>query len=253
MKFKQQIIDILESREILISTNVEIHQDNPKLIDRLSLLKSICTNKKVIHVGCCSHLTMIDKKIAEGKWLHGILTDISENCVGIDIEKPSLSYVHDKLGYKNVFYCNVITDPVIPQIKEKHWDYMVLGEILEHTSNPESFIRSINEKYGAYVDQIIITVPNAFSHINIAYANENIEIINTDHRYWFTPFTLAKISIDAGFEVDSFYLVDSTSKKTGWKKKIKIFPFFMHQLTAAKLKLKPLLRETLVMILNFKN
>jgi hypothetical protein len=35
---------------------------------------------------------------------------------------------------------------------------------------------------------------------NIRGAWKNTEVINTDHRFFFTPYTIAKIAVDAGYE-----------------------------------------------------
>jgi hypothetical protein len=75
----------------------------------------------------------------------------------------------------------------------------VFGEVVEHIPNPVSFLSRFRENYGDVVDQIVITVPNAFRGGNIKGILKNVETINSDHRFFFTPYTIAKVAIDAGY------------------------------------------------------
>ena len=65
------------------------------------------------------------------------------------------------------------------------------------------FLHSIRERFKNNVDKIVLTTPNAFRWNNFVNSFRNIEIVNTDHRFWFTPFTLSKIVIDAGYIINS--------------------------------------------------
>ena len=50
------------------------------------------------------------------------------------------------LNYNNVLCADIINDD-IPSLKKEKWDYLIMGEILEHIDNPVSFLTKINEKY----------------------------------------------------------------------------------------------------------
>ena len=101
---------------------------------------------------------------------------------------------------------NVVTENPPAEIVSKKWDYIVAGEVLEHIDDPVMFLKSIREKYGACTERILITVPNALSYTNFRFALRNIEMINTDHRFWFTPYTLLKVASQAGITVEDFDL-----------------------------------------------
>jgi hypothetical protein len=47
-----------------------------------------------------------------------------------------------------------------------------------------------------------------FSYSLMQGALKNIENINTDHRHWFSPFTLQKLLCDTKFEITGFYLIN---------------------------------------------
>jgi len=129
------------------------------------------------------------------------------------------------------------------ELASEHWDVVVLGEVLEHVDNPVLFLQTLNKQLRFFADTLIITVPNAFRYNNIRYSKRNCEVINSDHRYWFTPYTLLKILIRAGFTVEHLWLCEAS--KPNWKGYLRhIFKYF-------QLKRTPLLRSTIVVIAKF--
>ena len=76
-------------------------------------------------------------------------------------------------------------------------------------NSPYSTTQLPNKKYKNNINRVIITVPNAFSWQNIRSTFLHNELINTDHRYWFIPFTLAKILNLSGFEIEEFNFCES--------------------------------------------
>jgi hypothetical protein len=113
---------------------------------------------------------------------------------------------------------------------------MVMGEVLEHMDNPVTFLNIIHKKYAGNIDKLIITVPNAFGWPNFKNVFRHRECINTDHRYWFTPYTLGKIVVRAGMKIESFQFCASHNR--GFKDK----------LAGIFLKKYPALRDNLLMI-----
>ncbi|MCS7175804.1 hypothetical protein [Pseudothermotoga sp.] len=41
-------------------------------------------------------------------------------------------------------------------------------------------------------------------------------MINSDHKYWFTPYTLMKIAITAGYKIQNLYMVQSYHNQDYW-------------------------------------
>ena len=201
---------------------------------RWAAIKELIEGKKVIHVGCLDHVPLIPKRIEDGEWVHALVTDAASKCIGIDINKEGVEYAKKEIGYDNVVYAD-LTGDIVPEIANEEWDYILLGEIVEHLDNPVKFLSSIKEKYGDKIDKIIVTVPHAFSLHNFQTSKQKIELINSDHRFWFTPFTIAKIMSMSGIETTAIDFVNCSelsfvdkvkyklNKMTG--KKIK-FPFY---------------------------
>jgi hypothetical protein len=70
-----------------------------KLTSRLQYLSDCCKGKRVIHLGCLDHnKETIIRKIADNTWLHKVLTDVSAQCLGIDINPNLINEVKEELG-----------------------------------------------------------------------------------------------------------------------------------------------------------
>ena len=126
----------------------------------------VTSGKKIIHVGCAEHINLIEKKMKEGVWLHTILEKAATKIIGVDVNHNAIEYLKN-LGIDNVFELNIISDSLPKYIKNERWDYLILGEIIEHLDNPVQFLTQINRKFNLYVDEIIITAPNAFRWFNV--------------------------------------------------------------------------------------
>lgn len=204
-------------------------------ITRLELLEKLVTDRKVIHLGFADHRDLILKKIKENSWLHKRLMDASKKCVGVDIDAETVDFVRKELGLTEV-YCFDVTKDDIPQaIRNEKWDYLLLGEVLEHIDNPVQFLSSLRERFSNIANSVIITAPNALRIANFELALRGIEAINSDHRYWFTPYTLMKIVARAGYRIENLYLVESFNNQSN------------HYLVSKI----PLLRDDIVLICKF--
>lgn len=168
--------------------------------NRVELLTQLSAGKKVIHLGCLDHLPLIDQKVKNGQWLHKRITDVAATCIGVDINQEAKKYVEEKYQINNILIKDITSDE-IPEITQETWDYAILGELLEHIDNPVSYLSDIRKRYGKHVKELVITIPNAFTRQNFRQAKASAESINSDHRYWFTPYTIAKVMHHAGIEI----------------------------------------------------
>lgn len=164
--------------------------------NRVDYLVGICRGKRVIHLGCTDHIPVIKPKLKRGEWLHKRITDVAEECLGVDIDEEAITYVR-KLGFNNILVGDV-TKGKIPEIASQKWDLIIVGEVLEHTNNPVNFLSSIKKNYTGIIDQMVVTVPNALNFQVVSHLKKGTEVINSDHRYWFSPYTIKKVFHEAG-------------------------------------------------------
>jgi 2-polyprenyl-3-methyl-5-hydroxy-6-metoxy-1,4-benzoquinol methylase len=171
--------------------------------DRIELLTELALGKRILHIGCCDHIALMRKKISAGRWLHGKLTEVATYCVGIDIDASAVAEARRLSKLSNIYHGDITGPDEIPVIGECVFDYVIFGEVLEHIGNPVSFLSAFLSNYRANVRKVVITVPNAFRAGNIQNIFRSREVINTDHRFFFTPYTLAKVASDAGLALSS--------------------------------------------------
>lgn len=208
MKFNTDVFDYFSGCKFSNGAAIKIAERNEPIYNRFQIIESLCNNKTIIHLGCVDHLPLINKKIEQNTWLHARLCKVTKRCLGIDINVEGINYLKENLGYEDVLIGDIANES-IREITDNYWDFLVMGEILEHIDNPCFFLKQIHEKYKNNIDKLIITVPNAFSWQNFRNIFSHRELINTDHRYWFTPYTLAKILYQSGMQVDEFYFCES--------------------------------------------
>lgn len=231
MIFNKDVKDYLSGNKFSNGLKVNFLPKKENNITRLDYLKKIAIDKCILHLGCADHLPLIEDKIKKDQWLHKLLFEKAKFCVGIDSNKTAVDFISDKLNISNVFHLDIIKDELPYIISSNHWDYLILGEILEHVDNPVNFLSTIRSKFKHIADYLIITVPNAFELTNFLFAFKSIEFINSDHRYWFTPFTLAKISTLAGFEVNEYSFTQTFPHNKFWKRYLTDnYPFFRESL-----------------------
>lgn len=206
-------------------------------VSRLDILASLCAGKRILHIGCVDHAPeVVVQKLAKGKWLHKILTESCSVCLGVDISEDGIRYLHES-GWSNVMHADITRPPA--EILDHDWDYIVIPEVLEHIGNPVAFLEGIRSAMQGRATAVIITVPNAFALGNFRMARNGRERINSDHRFWFTPYTLAKVVTDSGFKIDRIYLCKGGKIHRG------------SFLRNAYFRRKPMLRNNIIMTAGF--
>lgn len=189
-------------------------------------LSSILRKKKVIHFGCVDHIPLIEHKIKHNNYLHQIITESSKKCIGIDNNCEGIDFMKKK-GFNNVLCIDIINDEIPEIISSEKWDYILLGEVLEHIDNPVTFLKTIHKKLNNIVKEIIITVPSALRINNFINGLKFKEDINTDHRYWFTPATLSKVVVNSGFSPNKSLMANSYVPVSFFTKiLLKYFPMY---------------------------
>lgn len=169
-----------------------------RLVERNQRLVEIAQDKSVLHLGCADHRELIEQKIRSGQYLHKLLQNVAGNLIGVDINENSVQAMQS-LGFREVY--------LPEQAPRIHYDVLILADVIEHIPNVELFLKSIQE-YD--FDKIVVTTPNAYRQLNrLQYKGE---LINTDHRYWFSPFTLAKVMINANYNIDAIEFNDTPSR-----------------------------------------
>lgn len=223
MKLNNEYLQFLKNENYTNSLKFKpnIENEDFKYISKINFLKNIVKNKTILHVGCVDHnIDTIKRKIKKNKWLHKHLVESAQYVLGVDIKEKEISYIKKEFGYDVEVF-----DITAPNklIDTKSYDALLLPDVIEHIGNPVDFLTKIRNTHKQNINEIIISVPNAFYKKNFTQAKNNFEIINSDHRFWFTPFTICKILVDAGFEVQDLYFYNKASQIKNTSLKTKLF------------------------------
>lgn len=167
---------------------------------RADCLVDLATGRRVLHVGCCDHLPLIRAKLDAGLYLHQRLCAVASHCVGSDTNLDGVQLLRE-LGFAQTY--------VPEDVPAQEFDLCLLADVIEHVGDPVSFLRSMR-RY-AFKELVVVT-PNAFRLRNFWGGSE---LINTDHRFWFSPYTLCKVLVDAGFEPRQVLICHGDS--TSWR------------------------------------
>ncbi len=222
MKFDPAILEYIEGKKF--SNSLLIPYNYKQAIpSRVKFLTDLAQGKRILHLGCLDHLPLIDDKVARGQWLHKTLSESASVCLGIDINEETKNYVEKKYGFTNIVLGD-FTKQKLDSIASQQWDFAILGEILEHIDNPVAYLEAIRTLYKGSIERIVITVPNAFTQTAFRMARKSSELINSDHRYWFTPYTLAKVMFHAGLKFENMYFANRVTlpmTQLAWNKILK--------------------------------
>ena len=179
--------------------------------DRLDLLAAMVRGQRVVHIGCADHLPLIDAKIAAGTWLHGRMAATASALRGFDIAADAIEHLRSRHQIADLHVVDPAEAPT-PLITDGRWDVLVLGEMIEHLDDPVGWLSRVRRHYAGAVSDILVTVPNAWSLTNVRQAFRGREFINSDHRFWFTPFTLAKVLTRAGCLPQRYWTVPAVPR-----------------------------------------
>jgi len=202
MLYDETVNTYLRGEKFDNGAKIDLDVEKSNILYRDEYLLQVSKNKNILHLGFVDHLPLLDEKIKKGNWLHNKLTDISNKCYGIDINQEGIEYIQDTYKYDNLYALDVISDIIPKDILDIKFDYLLIPDVIEHIGNPVEFLIAIRDRFQNNVKKIILTTPNGFRWDNFINTFKKQEVINTDHRFWFTPFTLSKIVSDAGYQID---------------------------------------------------
>ena len=190
MKPDPTTLDLLSGKTFSNGHRFDLGNRGPA-VRRFERLVQLCAGRRVLHVGCCDHIGLVRDKVSQGVYLHQHLCRVAAHCVGVDTNAQGVALLHE-LGFPEVYLPGAVPDV--------EFDICLLADVIEHVGDVVSFLRSMR-RYR--FRQIVVVTPNLFRLRNWLSSGE---LVNTDHRYWFSPFTLCKVLVDAGYTPQSVEL-----------------------------------------------
>lgn len=160
---------------------------------RFDFFVSICSGKKVMHVGCADAMAF-----KENSNLHIFLNESNaiSTLDGLDINIETINKLNE------ICPGNYYTD--YTQVKNEY-DIVIVPEVMEHVPNIDLFLRDI---FSIKSKQYFITVPSVNAIQIFCDDCFTLEMVHPDHKVWFSPYTLyntVKPFLDS-FDYSMYYL-----------------------------------------------
>lgn len=160
---------------------------------------TLVSGPDVLDVGCAGHIP----KPGSLYWLHGRLRERFSSVIGIDLNLENIQLLRE-MGYENIHVANAEGFDL-----HQDFDTIVAGEIIEHLSNPGSFLdccRAHLKKDG----RVVLSTPYTFSLLYMLYAFLKYPNTceNKEHAVWFCPATLRELASRHGFRVKFWKLIE---------------------------------------------
>ena len=130
------------------------------LEDRFSVFEKKFLKKSVLHVGCVDHLPVIEAKMRRNTWVHNRIANVTSRCIGFDINGEGIAALRS-LNVEDVYEFDACSGQH-ESTQDQIWDFMFIGEVLEHIDNPVDFLSRIRREWMGRVNKLVLTVPNAF-------------------------------------------------------------------------------------------
>jgi SAM-dependent methyltransferase len=166
-------------------------------VDRLEALVEAARGKRVVHVGFVDEL--LERKRAEGVWLHERLAEVSTELVGLDSSEEGIARAR-ALGHE-AHAVDAQSPEAVAALGLARAEVVIAGEILEHLDAPGPFLRAMRELVGPD-GQLVVTTPNAYRLLNFLVPFTGAELVHPDHTAWHSPRTLRTLLERGGWRVE---------------------------------------------------
>ena len=183
-------------------------QKDFKLVQRVDFIKEICRGRKVLHLGCTNYPYTGDA-IANEMLLHFELEKTASEVVGFDLDPRGLEILRSK-GSSNLFVADL--EQLEKVSVEDTFDVIIGGEMIEHLSNPGSFMNGIRRFMRADT-KLVITTVNAYCAMRfLIYGlrgkGGRNEPVHPDHVSYYSYKTLNLLLERHGLAMNEFYFYD---------------------------------------------
>jgi SAM-dependent methyltransferase len=168
--------------------------------NRVLPVVQLARGKRVLNIGCCgSDVLMACETV------HRQIAKVASFCVGLDIYEEGVLKM--KADGENVFLANA----EYFELDIKDFDLIVLGDIIEHVSNPGLALDNAN-RHLQDNGKIVITTPTPFSLTHmLRVLIRGTYYVNSEHVLWFDPIMLAFLLERSGFRPERIFWTGKSS------------------------------------------
>jgi hypothetical protein len=178
------------------------------LVQRVDLIKEICRQKKVLHLGCTNY-PYTEDSIAHDMLLHFELGGIASELYGFDFDQSGIDVLASK-GIENLYQADLEYLADVPL--DERFDVVIGGEMIEHLSNPGLFLSGV-KRFMNDGSKLVLTTVNAYCAMRFLIyglrgrGGKN-EPVHPDHVSYYSFSTINLLLQRHGFEIKKFYFYD---------------------------------------------
>lgn len=188
-------------RNIIVPENTghiaPLPRDVPVYIGRQAFVIEHSRGKNVLHLGCVDAGLMEDRQ-QRGLWLHDRVCKVAKSVWGVDVDEEGLQLMRSQ-GYPNLYNADIEHLDRIPDLLYQDFDLILLTEVMEHLNNPGRFLVNLKPLFKS-TTEMLVTVPNATSLLNLIENLNARELVHPDHNYWYSLHTIRSLFEKHGYE-----------------------------------------------------
>ncbi|HVF46255.1 MAG TPA: methyltransferase domain-containing protein [Pyrinomonadaceae bacterium] len=179
-----------------------------QLVQRVEFIKAVCTDRKVLHLGCANYPYTQDS-LDKNMLLHSDLQEIASELHGFDYDQPGLDILA-KNGFANLSRADL--ERLEEVASNEAFDVIIAGEMIEHLNNPGLFLTGIQRFMNADT-KLVITTINGYCGMRFLYyglrgRRGRQEPVHPDHVAYYSYATLSLLLQRHGLPVDEFLFYD---------------------------------------------
>jgi len=191
-----------------------------EIVSREQYVLEACRGKRVIHLGAAqgsdsNDLAEYNSTVDPRTFLHTRITAVASRCVGIDYNEFFVQYLKDTFQIDNILCGNIEDARAMARI-DLAADVIVMGEIIEHISNPGLALSNIRDNLMRDSTKLLVTMPNALDASNFLYGLFRSESHDPDHVAMYTPRLFDKLCQRVNLRVVDLVYYQSTISTNGW-------------------------------------
>lgn len=182
--------------------------DRFDLVQRVDFIKTVCKDRKVLHLGC-TNFPYTEDSISNEMLLHFQLEKIATELYGFDFDQRGLDILK-KQGSNKLYQADLENLESVPI--DQTFDVIIGGEIIEHLSNPGLFLNGIKRFMNAET-RLVLTTINAYCALRFAIyglrgRGGRNEPVHPDHVSYYSYKTLSLMLERHGLVLKEFYFYD---------------------------------------------
>lgn len=185
-----------------------------RLFFREKYILDACNGKSVLHLGCSDYPHTREKYLCN-ELLHLKIGAVAKRVIGVDINAESINWLKSQ-GITDIH--NLDANEVEALLADINFspEVIVLGEILEHMSQPHTFL--INVKAVMQEDTaLVISIPNAFHFRGFIHTLFGREKTHPDHVAYYSYRTIHELLNRSKLKIEEIFPYRIAKRTLGQK------------------------------------